>query len=186
MLPQIVTHAKIAFRHCDRERREDLVQEAVANALVAFVRLVQLKKADLAYPSVLAKYAVAQINDGRRVGNRSNIREVLSAYAQKHKGFSVERLDKFDSEENAREEICIEDCHAGPAEVATIHMDFASWLHTLSRRDRKVAQFLAIGNRTTDVAKRFKVCDGRVSQLRRELAESWRKFVGDDALPEAA
>jgi hypothetical protein len=28
--------------------------------------------------------------------------------------------------------------------------------------------------------KRFRVCAGRVSQLRRELAKSWRRFVGDE------
>lgn len=58
-------------------------------------------------------------------------------------------------------------------------------LKGLKRRDRRIAESLALGNRTTDVAKRFKVCAGRVSQLRRELADSWHKFVGDEP-PEAA
>jgi len=48
------------------------------------------------------------------------------------------------------------------------------------------AESLAVGNRTGDVAKRFNVSAGRVSQLRRELAESWRAFVGDEPAPEAA
>jgi hypothetical protein len=30
------------------------------------------------------------------------------------------------------------------------------------------------------VARKFEVSEGRVSQLRRELAESWRSFVGDE------
>jgi hypothetical protein len=53
-------------------------------------------------------------------------------------------------------------------------------LNSLRRRDRRIAETLALGNRTTDVAKRFKVCAGRVSQIRRELAESWRVFVGEE------
>jgi hypothetical protein len=40
MLPAIVTHAKIVFRHLRGEARQDAIQEAIANALVAFVRLV--------------------------------------------------------------------------------------------------------------------------------------------------
>ena len=183
MLPAIVTHAKIAFRHLRGEARQDAIQETVANALVAFVALVRRGRMSIAYPSVLAKYAVAQINDGRRVGNKLNIREVLSPYAQKHKGFTVQSLDHFDEVENQWAEAIVEDRHVGPAEVVRVRLDFNDWLKTLSRRDRKVAQFLALGNRTSDAAKKFGVCEGRISQLRRELAESWREFVGDE--PEA-
>ena len=52
-------------------------------------------------------------------------------------------------------------------------------LASLCRRDRRIAESLAIGNRTSDVAQRFDVSAGRVSQLRRELSESWKTFVGD-------
>jgi hypothetical protein len=53
ILPAIVKHAKTAFRHARGQDREDKIQGTVANALVAFRRLVQLKKTDLAYPSAL-------------------------------------------------------------------------------------------------------------------------------------
>ena len=138
---------------------------------------------DLAYGSVLARYAIAQIKDGRRVGNRSSVREVLSAYAQKHKGLQVERLDQFDQEENAWSEILVEDRHAGPDEIVRTRIDFADWLDSLKRRDRRVAQFLANGESTRAAARKFKVSDGRISQLRRELAANYRAFVGDDLWP---
>ena len=44
MLPVIRTQARFAFRHLDPEAREDAVEEAIANALVAFVRLVELHR----------------------------------------------------------------------------------------------------------------------------------------------
>jgi hypothetical protein len=186
MLPRIVAHARIAFRHLKGEARQDAIQEAIANAMMAFVRLVQLKKMDLAYPTVLAKYAVAQIQDGRRVGNKLNVREVLSSYAQKHKGFKVERLDHFDEEENQWAEAVVQDTKTAPVpDIVSFRVDFADWLGSLNRRDRRIAESLALGNRTTDVAKRFKVCAGRVSQLRRELAISWWQFVGDEPVPQA-
>ena len=58
---------------------------------------------------MLASYAIKQVKDGRRVGNRLNVREVLSKYAQQHKGFVVVRLDKFDEEEGQWQEVLIED-----------------------------------------------------------------------------
>jgi DNA-directed RNA polymerase specialized sigma subunit len=128
-------------------------------------------------------HAIKQVKDGRRVGSRLNVREVLSKYAQQHKGFVVESLDHFDEEENAWQEVVVEDRHAGPADIARVRCDFSDWLKSLKRRDRRIAQSLAIGERTQNVAKRFKVSAGRISQLRTELAESWRQFVGDEPEP---
>ena len=81
----------------------------------------------------------------------------------------------------------MEDTRTTPVpDIVAFWVDFADWLRSLRRRDRRIAESLALGNRTSDVAKRFKVSAGRVSQLRRELAESWRAFVGDEPAPEAA
>jgi len=172
LLPQIVQHAKFAFRHLRGEARQDAIQETVANALVAFVALVRRGKMSIAYPTVLAKYAVAQINDGRRVGNSLNVREVLSPYAQRLKNFTVDRLDRHDkNEKNAWSEVLIEDHRAGPAEIACTRIDFSDWLASLKRRDRRVAEFLANGETTNAAARKFRVSAGRISQLRKELAE---------------
>jgi len=90
MIPQIVRHAKFAFRRLRGQDYQDAIQESLANALVAFVALVRRGKMKLAYPTVLTKYATAQVKDGRRVGNSLCCREVLSPYAQRLKNFKVE------------------------------------------------------------------------------------------------
>ena len=180
MLPRIITHARISFRHLRPEARQDATAECVANAFVAFARLVQLDKVDLAYPSVLARYAVAQVKAHRKVGGSLNVKDVLSGYAQRQKGFFVERLDHFDDEENQWQEAIVQDTRLAPVpDIVAFRCDFSAWLRSLPRRDRRVTATLALGNRTSDVAKRFNVTEGRVSQLRRELAESWRAFVGE-------
>ena len=121
MLPAIVAHAKYAFRDLHGEDRQDLIQETIANTFVAFLALVRRGKMAIAYPSVLARYAVAQIHDGRRVGNRLNCHEVLSPYAQRLKNFKVERLDRRDKDdENAWCEVLVEDRRCGPAETARV------------------------------------------------------------------
>ena len=77
------------------------------------------------YPSPLARYAIAQVRAGRRIGNKLNVRDVLSPYCQQRKGITVERLDKYDKEEDAWREALVEDRHAGPAEIARVRIDFA-------------------------------------------------------------
>ena len=179
MLPAIRRHAQIAFRHLRPEAREEAVQEVVCNACCAVARLAELDKLDLAYPTVLARYAVAQVKDGRKVGCKLNVRDVLSPYCQQRKEITVERLDKYDADEGCWIEVLVEDRHAGPAETAASRIDFPAWLDTLSRRNRKIAMKLGAGERTGAVARLFRMSEGRISQLRRELHATWLRFHGE-------
>ena len=186
MLPTITTNARIAFRHLDPEAREEAVAECIANAFVAYVRLVELGKASLAYPTPLAHYAIAQIHAGRKVGAKMNVRDVMSEYCQRRKNIEVERLDHYDREEDAWREVIVEDRHAGPADTARVRIDFGDWLRSLPTKVRRIAKTLATGERTDETARKFGLSAGRISQLRTELAASWRNFVGDEPLKEAA
>ena len=139
MLPAIRRTAQITFRKVCPELREELVQEIAANCFTAYARLVEIGREDLAFPSALARFAIAQVRVGRRVGNRLRIRDVMSEYAQHRKNFQVEPLHYFDQEENCWQEIVVEDKRATPAEIAACRIDFASWLRLLPRRRRKIA-----------------------------------------------
>jgi len=180
MIPAIQTHARIAFRRLNVEAREEAIQEVVCNACCAYARLVELKKTELAYPSTLAMFGVAQTKDGRKVGGKLNCCDVLSEYCQQKKKLLIERLDQFDSEAHAWEEILVEDRHAGPAETAITRIDFATWLQLLPRRLRKIATFLANGETTGTAAKKFRMSKGRISQIRKELFLAWHRFQGDE------
>ena len=186
MLPLIRRHAAVSFRQLGPEARAEAVQEVVANALVAFRRLVELGKADVAYASPLARFAASQVRAGRRTGGRLNIRDISSSYCQQQKSVAMERLDHFDDEEGCWVEVLVEDKTAGPAETAASRIDFASWLRSLSRKKRKVATALATGESTQTTARKFSLSPGRVSQLRSELKKAWEMFVGDTVTPEAA
>ncbi|MGA2500554.1 MAG: hypothetical protein ABSH20_22665 [Tepidisphaeraceae bacterium] len=181
MLPTIVRHARIAFRHLNPEAKAEAVQNAICNACCAVARLYELGKLDLAYPTVLAKFAVAQVKDGRIVGGHLNVKDISSEYCRRRKDVRLERLDHFDEEENAWKEAVLEDTRTTPVpDIVAFRCDFADWLNQLAHRDHRIAAFLALGNRTSDTAKRFNVSQGRVSQLRRELAENWKLFTGDE------
>jgi len=184
MLPAIRLHAKISFRNHNAEAREEFIEEVVANALQAYVRLVQQGKTDVARPGPLARYGVAQVRDHRRVGGHLNIRDVMSEYCRQRKNLTLERLDKFDQSEDQWQEILLEDRRAGPFDIVRTKLDVAAWLRSLPSKLRRIAKTLANGDRTSDVAKKFNLSAGRISQIRAELAHSWRRFIGDD--PELA
>lgn len=80
LLPAIERQASYAFRYLEIEARTEAVAEVVANACVAFHRLVEKGKASLAYPTALVRYAVAQFYAGRRVGTPTNTLDVTSPH----------------------------------------------------------------------------------------------------------
>ncbi len=187
MLPTIIRYAKRAFRNYDPETRQEALQNVVANTTAAVAGLAKRGKLDLAYPTVLAKFGIRQTLDNRKTGSSQNIKDVLSKYCQEHKGVMVERLDKFNEEEDCWKEAVVQDTRSLPVpEVVAFRVDFKEWLKSLHPRDRKVVRYLSLGHRTSDAARRFKVTPSRIAHLRRELAESWRKFLGDEPGPAAA
>jgi hypothetical protein len=179
LLPTIQLQAEYQFRRLPVDAREELIQEVVAQAYSLFVRLYQRHKVALVFPTPLAQFSIKKVRAGRRLGSRSNSRDVLSSVAGVTKGFRIEHLDKFNRRSGEWREALVEDRTAGPAEIAMTRLDFASWLSTLSNRDRQLAEKLARGETTGCVAGMFRVSAARVSQLRRDLCKSWRTFVGE-------
>jgi len=178
MLPTIRRVASYAFRHLRRSVREDLLAEVVANAFAAFRRLIDRGRAALIFPTVLARYAIKQVREGRRLGSRTNIRDVLSPCAKQQERLVVEPLCQ--QQEGGRwEELAVEDRGASPADVASFKIDFAEWLKRLKRSKRKLAVRLAIGETTSDAALRFRLTRSRISQLRKELHQNWDEFQGE-------
>ena len=175
MLPTIHGAASYAFRHLRRAVREDLIAEVIANAFAAFRRLIERGRAALAYPTVLAKYAIKQVREGRRVGCKRSVLDVLSPYAQRRKGFSVQQLTGT-TKRGEWQELIVEDRHASPAEVAGFKIDFAAWLKRLKQSKRKIVLRLVAGYTTSEVAEYFRLSGGRVSQLRKELQQDWNEF----------
>ncbi len=178
MLPDVRRQATFAFRFLLLEAREEAVAETIANVLVAYARLVERGRRDQAYPSVLTRYAVAQIRSGRRVGTKLNRHEVLCRGAQSKQRFHVAQLRDSRHDNGDWNEFIAEDRRTPVPEQAAFRCDFPAWLATHSPRNRRIAERLAAGDSTSQVARNFKVSAGRVSQIRRELADSWHAFHG--------
>ena len=181
LLPAILRYVTPAFNTLGPEAKAEAIQEAVANCCVAYARLVQQGRESLAFATVLARFAIAQVRTGRRVGGHLNVQDVLSDYAKYRKRFNVSRLDRFGLAEGYWKEVTLADDKWPILDQVAFRCDFPAWLKTLSRRDRNIARALAAGERATDVARRFGISLARISQIRRKLERSWLAFHGDDA-----
>ena len=144
--PPFTTGFAYAFRGLRPEAKQEAIQGSLANAAVAYARLHEQGRADIAYATPLANFAVRQFLAGRRVGGQLNLNDVMSRHAQRHHNLVVERLDRRDYGGEWKE-ILVEDRRFTPAETAAARIDFADWLSQLCRRDRGIATTLATGER---------------------------------------
>ncbi len=179
LVPQIRLQAAWALRALRREARDEFIQEVIANAFVAWSRLVAQGREHIARPTPLADYALRQVHAGRRVGCRLNSHDVLSPAARRRQRLEIERLDQWKEGTESWSQFLVEDRHAGPAETAAARMDLAAWWTTLSGRNRRIAKALAGGESTGVVARQFGLSPGRISQLRGWLRRHWEQFQGD-------
>jgi hypothetical protein len=67
-------------------------------------------------------------------------------------------------------------------DAVAFRIDFPEWLAQYTERDRRMIEAMALGERTTKLARRFGVSEGRVSQKRRQFREDWERFCGEPAL----
>jgi DNA-binding NarL/FixJ family response regulator len=112
-----------------------------------------------------------------------NSKEPLSRYAQRRRGIKVEQLEVAVDIE-AWLPVFADDRRVSVADQAALRIDTREWLGRLSDRLRKIAGDLALGFSTSEVAQRYRLSPGRISQLRSELYDSWAEFQG--VVPAAA
>jgi hypothetical protein len=193
VLPRIELHAQLYFRHLKcAVKKEDAVQEVLALAWKWFARLAERGKDATQFVSALACYAPRAVRCGRRVCGHERVKEVLSPVAQRRHGFAVEFLPAStqtshehlsapphgQQRQDAFEERLRDNTRTPVPEQAAFRIDFPAWRGTRSERDRRVVDDLMAGGRTKDVSRKFGMSPSRVSQLRREFMEDWRRFHG--------
>src|SRR5262249_54204542 len=57
---------------------------------------------------------------------------------------------------------------------------FPAWRRTRTRRDQRLLDDLMAGERTQEVSQRHGLSPARVSQLRRDFHDDWRRFTSHD------
>ena len=189
VLPAVQTHARIQFRHLPAVHREEAVEEAIAAACVSYQHLAIQGRLHVAHPGTLANYAVDHVRRGRHVGGSQDAaKDPLSPAAQHRHGVKVFSYQSRQGlgRSPGWKQVAIECRKVSVPDLAAFRLDFAAWLGTLTRRDRRIIGALVAGERPSDVARRFKLSPGRISQLRRQYELEWEIFQGETGSGTAA
>ena len=111
-------------------------------------------------------------------------RTCLSPLAQRRHRFTVGKLP--DQETLSANPLCdaLADNTVTPVdEQVAFRLDFPQWLSTYPDRDRRIALDLMAGERTQDAADKYALSEGRISQLRTQFHDSWRRLQDGDPAP---
>ena len=177
MLPTIERQARNAFQNLDAETREEAVTEVIANATCAYKRLHERNELQRAFATALAKFAIKSYWSGRRCGTSQCSHDVYSSRAKQTAGYDLCSLGAPGEQVGEWMECLVDNRVTSIPNQVAFRIDFPRWLDELSPRDRRIAERLSLGHSTNDVASEFKISPGRISQLRRQLADSWYEFI---------
>ncbi len=181
--PVLERHAAIWFRNLPAVHREEAIAEALAAAFVSFVRLkAQGKDPVRAFPSRMAAFGVLHVRSGRHVGNAASSKDVLSLKAQRRHGFQLKSLDDLRHSRAEGWQEALRDNRVTPIpDQVAFRIDFGTFLRSLIERDRRLIEFLAVGNSGKQAADRFNLTQGRITQLRRQWCREWYALHGEKA-----
>jgi hypothetical protein len=181
ILPKVLSHGRVYFRHLNAERKEEYIAEMVALAWKWHLRLAERGKDAAQFPTAIATFTARAVRSGRRLAGTDRAKDVLSPLAQRRKGFAVSKLPDGSTLNGSTLSEALRDNTRSPVdEQACFRLGFPAWLRTLTRRDRRLVEGMALGHRTLDLAREFRLSSGRVSQLRREFHREWQRFHGED------
>ena len=181
ILPRIELHGRCSFKHKPSDKRDEAVAEMVALAWKWFLRLAERGKDATTFPTTLARFAAQAVHNGRRLCGQEKIKDVLSPRAQQAHDFVVVSLPEGSSlNGNLFDEALIDNTRTPVDDQVAFRIDFPAWRLTRSDRDRRVIDDLMIGERTMDVAQRYGLTAGRISQLRQDFYLDWHRFSGLD------
>ena len=61
----------------------------------------------------------------------------------------------------------------------SFRLDWPAWLSTRTERDRRIIADMALSEQTKELAEKYGMSPGRISQLRRQYQDDWCLFCDD-------
>ncbi len=162
------------------EDPEELVQDATTSAAEMVEAMEKAGKKPL--PHSIAYYSIQRTKSGRR--SYGDIRsDVMSPGFQMDNEGSVCSMQDPASDD---EDLTVGDAIASKSEdIASKilrEIDWDAFLDTLETRKRRIIEELMMGFGTGDIARLFSVSAARITQLKREIAQDIKEFMGDSIL----
>ena len=179
LLPHIERLLQRAFSRLDPDKRDEAIQCATVFCLLSYKRLHRRGRTHVATASTLVWYAVKQTKCGRPAVGRMNSKELMSSYGQLRRRLKGSSSQTHASVERGWIEQLVEDKRAAVSDQVAARLDFGAWISTLSNRSKRIAADLASGFTTSEAAVKHRLTPGRISQIRRQLQESWLQFAGE-------
>ncbi len=165
------------------EDPEELVQDATASAAEMVEAMEKAGKVPL--PHSIAYYSIQRTKSGRR--SYGDIRtDVLSPGFQMDNDGAVCSMQEPVGDED---DMTVGDAIACKSEDMASkvlrQIDWDAFLDTLNARKRRIVEELMLGYGTSDITRLFSVSAARVTQLKREIAQEIKEFMGDSILVDA-
>jgi hypothetical protein len=180
IVPRIELHGRVCFRTKNYQDQQEAVAEMVALCWKWFLRLAEQGKDATRFPSVLATFAARAVYNGRRLAGACKAKDALSPVAQRRHGFAVGRLPDISTlNGNPLFDALHDNTRSAVPDQVAFRFDFPAWLASLGTRNRSIAEDMAQGHRTGELADTYGLSPARVSQLRREFCSDWHTYCGD-------
>jgi hypothetical protein len=185
VLPRVLSHGRVCFRGLPcPHRQEEAIAEMIGLAWQWHLRLAEKSEDATRFPTALATYAAQAVRSGCRLIGQERTQDVLSPLAQQRHRFTVRRLPDFESlSDNLLTEALADNTQSPPDAIACFKLDFTAWLARLTKRNRRIALDLLIGERPLAVAGKYGLSAARISQLRRAFCQNWQAFCGERPVP---
>ena len=177
MMPHFQCYAKRLMRRRGSRRFDfdDVIQELTGFALVMYRSLIRRNKEVFYTP--LMKFAIMRYREGRRFAG-TNTLDVLSEQAQELGRCDTCQLSEFDDDADTWD-FMQDRRQPHVVDAVQVSMDYETWYRRLMPRDQKIVADLSFGHTTGDVAKKYGVSAGLISQYRKRYYKDWNDFISD-------
>ena len=166
------------------EDYQELIQDTTATAAAMLEAMEKSGKKPI--PSSIAYYSIQRTKSGRRSYGNSRTDVMNPGYQMDNEGSVCSMQSPVGGED---EDFTVGDMIAARTEdiAAKVlrQIDWAAFMETLDSRKRVIVQELMVGGGTGgtgDIARRLAVTSARIVQLKREIGEAIRKFMGEAIL----
>jgi DNA-directed RNA polymerase specialized sigma24 family protein len=167
------------------EDYEELVQDTLASA-AAMIEAME-KSGRKLIPNSIAYYSIQRTKSGRRSYGHNLTDVMFPGYQMEHEGSVCSMQSPVSGED---ENVTVGDLIASRTEDISARVlreiDWAAFLESLDARKRTIVEELMLGTGTSEIARRLKVSAPRIVQLKREIAQHIKEYMGDSILHDIA
>jgi hypothetical protein len=168
ILPSVRSHARAHVRHLPPSDRDDAMAECIALAWKYTTAIAKGEKSPADHAGPLAYWAVKKARAGRKVWSAAKPRSVRAMGAGGETGTAIMAA--------------LTDERDRPDELVPFKLDASAWLASLSERSCELVNGFTAGNSGKEMAAALGLSQGRICQLRKELAADYAEFVGLPAI----